>query len=54
MQMVIQSIVGDKLIDEESVLFRDAITHKRHQVPMMHSAYDLYFSFELSISFCAD
>lgn len=48
MQMMLQIIIWNKLIDEQSVFFGNTISDQRDQVSMMNTTDNLNFSPEFS------
>lgn len=50
MKVEVKVVVRDIIINEQSTVIRDAMSHDRNQVPVMDSAKRLDFSFELSVT----
>lgn len=47
--MVLQGVIGDELINKQPLVICNAVSHQRHQMPVMHAANDLNLGLELPL-----
>ncbi len=50
MEIVFKSVVGDKVIDKDSLSIQNAVAHKRNEVAMVHSTDNLHLRSKLTVT----
>lgn len=53
MEIVFKSVVGDKVIDKDSLSIQNAVAHKRNEVAMVHSTDNLHLRSKLTVTLSA-